>query len=336
MSAPPRTLVLLPPDLYRLLFDECADQELRRLAEVTFQVEERNLTAQELAQRLPGQEIVVTGWGTPRMTGSVLDRADRLRLVAHSAGSVKQVVSQELFDRGVRLTQASDAMAPAVAEHCLALSLAMLRYLPAYDRSLRAGEPWTVAQAPGFAVELASCRVGVVGASRTGTAFIRMVVPLAGEVVVSDPYLAEQRAAELGVRRCVLKELLRTSHLVAVHAPTTAATHHLLGTEEFALMRDGAILVNTARSWLVDEAALRAEVEAGRLRAAIDVFDEEPLPQDSPWRRLAGALLSPHVAGATVEARHRQGASVVEEIRRFVEGLPPRFEVRVEHLERLA
>lgn len=336
MSAGPRTLVLLPPALYRVLFDERSDAELRRLAEVTFQAEERNLTAEELARRLSGQEIVVSGWGTPRLAGSALDHADRLRLVTHSAGTVKPVVSPELFDRGVRVTQANNAMARAVAEHCLALCLAMLRYLPHYDRSLRAGDPWDVAQAPGFAYELASCRVGVVGASRTGSAFIHLVVPLAAEVVASDPYLTEQRAAELGVRRCELDELLRTSRVVALHAPTTDATHHLLGTKELAWLTDGAILVNTARSWLVDETALRAEVQSGRIRAAIDVFDEEPLPQDSPWRRLDGALLTPHVAGATVEARHRQGASVVEEIKRFVHGLPPQWEVRREDLEMLA
>ncbi|MBO0746275.1 MAG: hydroxyacid dehydrogenase [Candidatus Dormibacteraeota bacterium] len=336
MSAAPRTLVLLPPSLYRLLFDECADRDLRRIADVTFQEEERRLDAGELADRLPGQEIVVTGWGTPRLADPALRQADRLRLVAHSAGTVKPFVSPELFHRGVRVTQANDAMAIAVAEHCLALCLAMLRYLPSYDRSLRAGEPWQRAQAPGFAYELASSRVGVVGASRTGTAFIRMVTPLAGEVVVSDPYLSDERAAQLGVRRCGLEELLRTSRVVALHAPSTPATHHMVGATELSWMPDGAILVNTARSWLVDEAALRAELASGRITAAIDVFDQEPLPEDSPWRHLDGAFLTPHVAGATFEARRRQGDAVVEEIRRYVQGLPPRREVRREDLETVA
>lgn len=336
MSERPRTLVLLPPTLYRVLFDERADAELRRLAEVTFQTEERNLTAEELARRLPGEEVMVTGWGTPRLAGAALRQADRLRLVAHSAGTVKPVVSPELFELGVRVTQANDAMAVAVAEHCLALCLAMLRYLPHYDRTLRAGEGWPEAQAPGFAHELASSRVGVVGASRTGTAFIRMVTPLAGEVVVSDPYLTETRAEQLGVRRSDLEALLRTSRLVALHAPSTSATHHLLGAAELAWLQDGAILVNTARSWLVDEAALRAELATGRIRAAIDVFDEEPLPAGSPWRQLDDALLTPHVAGATFEARFRQGAAVVEEIRRYVQGEPPRREVRPEDLDKLA
>lgn len=336
MSAAPRTLVLLPPSLYRLLFDECADRDLRRIADLTFQSEERRLNSEELAQRLPDQEIVVTGWGTPRLADPALRQANRLRLVTHSAGTVKPFVSAELFERGVRVTQANDAMAVAVAEHCLALCLAMLRYLPRYDRSLRAGEPWERAQAPGFAYELASSRVGVVGASRTGTAFIRMVAPLAGEVVVSDPYLSEERAAELGVRRCGLEELLRTSRVIALHAPSTPSTHHMLGAAQLSWMRDGAILVNTARSWVVDEAALQAELASGRITAAIDVFDQEPMPEDSPWRHLDGALLTAHVAGATFEARHRQGDAVVEEIRRYVEGLPPRREVLREDLETVA
>ena len=336
MSNAPRTLVLLPPSLYRLLFDDGADRDLRQSTKVTFQEEERRLTPEEMAGRLPDQEIVVTGWGTPRLADPALRQATRLRLVAHSAGTVKPFVSPELFKRGVRVTQANDAMAIAVAEHCLALCLAMLRYLPQYDRSLRAGEGWERAQAPGFAYELASSRVGVVGASRCGTAFIRMITPLAGEVVVSDPYLTEERASELGVRRCGLEELLRTSRLVALHAPSTTATHHLLKAAELSWMPDGAVLVNTARSWLVDEAALQAELATGRISAAIDVFDQEPLPEDSPWRRLDGAFLTPHVAGATFEARHRQGAAVVEEIQRYVRGLPPRREVRREDLDTVA
>jgi phosphoglycerate dehydrogenase-like enzyme len=332
----PRTLVLLRPALYRLLFDEASDRELRRIADVEWQGVDRDLTPAELGDRLPGRDVVITGWGSPRLADPPLRRADRLRLLAHSAGTVKPFVSPELFARGIRVTQASEGMAVAVAEHCLALCLAMLRHLHRLDRGMRAGLPWDRPGAPALAEELASCRVGVVGASRTGIAFIRMVRPLAADVVVSDPYLPAVRAGELGVRRCELEELLRTSRLVALHAPSTPETRHMIGAPELSLMEDGAILVNTARSWLVDEAALGVELRRGRLRAAIDVFDEEPLPASSPLRGLDDALLTPHVAGATHEARLRQGRIVVAELERFVQGLPLRHEVSVDALAHLA
>ena len=154
-------------------------------------------------------------------------------------------------------------------------------------------------------------------------------------VSVADPLLTDAEAAALGVRRTDLDTLLRTARVVVLHAPVLPETRHLIGARELALMPDGASLVNTARSWLVDETALLAELRTGRLDAAIDVYDAEPLPADHPLRGLRNVLLTPHEAAGTVEGWRRQGDIVLAEIARYRSGRPLQHEVTRADLDRM-
>jgi len=335
-TSPYKIFVLLRPSLYQELFPHDADRALRELGRVVFHDEERNLTSDELAERIPGFDIVVTGWGTPPFTDEVLAAADRLRLIAHSAGSIKHMLPPAVFERGITVTHAASAIAPAVAEMSLLLTLLMLRKVHKLDRMLKAGGSWNEAKLAGMGQELAGMRVGVIGAGYTGRNFIRMLRALEAEVWVYDPYLSEERAGELGVRKVSLDELLQSCPVVSLHAPSTQETYHMIGARELGLLQEGAVLINTARSWLVDQDALLAELQTGRIQAALDVFDQEPLPADHPFRKLDNVFLTPHIAGATIQARHRQGRTVVEEIQRFLSGEPLQYQVTREMLDIMA
>jgi len=140
----------------------------------------------------------------------------------------------------------------------------------------------------------------------------------------------------LGVRKVGLAELLTHCPVVSLQAPSTQETYHMIGARELSLLQDGAILINTARSWLVDQEALLAELQSGRIQAALDVFDQEPLPVDHPFRQLDNVFLTPHVAAATFQARQRQGQIVVEEVRRFFSGQPLQYQVTLEKLAIMA
>jgi phosphoglycerate dehydrogenase-like enzyme len=126
------------------------------------------------------------------------------------------------------------------------------------------------------------------------------------------------------------------SDIASNHAPITPATHHLIGAREFALLRDHALFINTARAWTVDEAALVAELRRGRIWAALDVFEEEPLPRQSVWRALPNVFLTPHQAGATVETYREQGMAMVEDLERFFRGEPVHHQVLPESYPILA
>jgi len=266
--------------------------------------------------------VLITSWGVDRIDGPVLARFPRLELVAHTGATVKPYVSDELFDRGVVVTQAGAGMARAVGEVSLAFTLALLHRIPQLYDGLRAPGGWYDADAAGVQHEILGAPIAVIGASRTGRAYLALIRALGARPLLVDPTIDAAAAADLGAELVELDEALGRALVVAVHAPTLPETRHLIGARELALMPDGASLVNTARSWVVDERALLAEVRRGRIAAALDVFDEEPLPADSPLRGLPNLLLTPHRAAGTREGRLSQGRIVADEIEAFAAGRP--------------
>jgi phosphoglycerate dehydrogenase-like enzyme len=328
-----RVVVCVPPELRAQFFTDAVWRRLADAAELTVLDEHRDRTA--LAAALPGARALVTAWGAPRLDAGLLAVADRLELLAHTGSAVAPYVTEDAFQRGVRVTQAGDAMARPVAEVALAFTLALLHRIHRFDHAMRRGADWESAGQAPPRHELGASAVGVIGASRTGRAYIELVRAFGARVSVTDPFLSEADAAELGVRLLPLDELLRTSRVVAVHAPATEATRRMLGAPQLALLPDGAGLVNTARSWLVDEDALLAEVRGGRIDAALDVFDAEPLPAGHPFRQLPNVLLTPHQAAGTAECRERLGESAVTEVLRLLAGEEPLHPVDATALTRL-
>ncbi|TWD73217.1 phosphoglycerate dehydrogenase-like enzyme [Kribbella amoyensis] len=328
-----RVVMAATPSFREMVFAPADWGRIEALADLRVLDDPRD--AVSLVEALPEADVLITSWGAVPMTADVLAHAPRLRLIAHSASSVKHFVTDAVFDRGIRITQVGQAMARPVAEVALAFTLTMLHRIHRYDHAMHAGATWTDAIAAPPQHGITGSRIGVVGASRTGAEYIAMAVALGAEVVVYDPYLTDERAASFGVRRVELDELLRTSRAVVLHAPTLPETREMIGRRELALMPDGASLVNTARSWLIDSDALLDELRSGRIDAALDVFDEEPLPVDSPLRGLPNVLLTPHRAAGTVEGYLEMGELVADELERYAAGDALRFEVTAEALARM-
>lgn len=332
----PSALVLLTNHLYREIFDDTADAALRSMLTLRQPDSDDGWTAAAAAAALPGVEVLITGWGSPLISAEMLAQADRLRLIAHSAGSIKRLISPAAFERGIAVTSAASAIAEAVADYTLLLILLGLRHASRYDRGLRDGLPWAGPWAFGPTHLIARQRIGIVGASFVGRRVVQRLRPLGAELWLADPYLSDSEATALGVTRVELDDLLRGCPIVTLHAPTTAETRHLINAARLALLADDALLINTARSWLVDQTALLRELTAGRIRAALDVFDQEPLPLDSPFRQLENVFITPHIAGATIEARRLQGTTVVAEIQRFLANEPLHFAITAERLTIMA
>ena len=319
MSAP-RIVAVVSAELFTEFF---AEADTARLHALATHLGGSFVRVDRLADAvLDEARIVITSWGIGPFDAETLSALPRLELVAHTGASLKAFVTDELYDRGVVVTQAGAGMARPVAEVSLTFTLALLHRVPEMHNALRDGEGWYDAESAGVQHEILGAPIAVIGASRTGRAYLALIRALGAEPLLVDPTLDPATAAELGAELVSLDEALRRAQIVAVHAPTLPETHHLIGRRELALMRDGAGLVNTARSWLVDEQALIEELRTGRLSAAIDVFDEEPFAADSPFRSLSGVLLTPHRAAGTAEGRRRQGRIVVDEIAAFAEGRP--------------
>ena len=318
--AAPKIALLIPPARVSEVFTEEALARLGRLGRLV----RGDGTTQEIAADLPelllDADVAITGWGAPPIPAELF--GPKLRLVAHAAGSVKRLVPEEVVQRGVAVSHAAHVIADAVCEYALMLILVGLRRPHEMDAGMKGGAAWREAAYAG-ARTLAGRPVGVVGAGYVGRRVIRMLEALGADLAVYDPYARD--LATVG-----LDALFERSDVVTLHAPITPETRHLVGARQLGLLRDGALLVNVARSWLVDQESLLAELRRGRIWAALDVFDEEPLPADSPFRTLPNALISPHQAGYTRDTYQRQGLEMVQEVERFLKGEPLRHGIAPE------
>jgi len=179
--------------------------------------------------------------------------------------------------------------------------------------------------------------VGIVGASRIGRLVLERLRGFDFERLVFDPFLADADAAALGAEKVEdLDDLLRRSDVVSLHAPSLPETRHMIDRRRLALLRDGAVFVNTARGALVDGDALTAELASGRLDAVLDTTEPEILPADSPLYELPNVFLTPHIAGALGTETQRMATLALDEIERLAKGEPLAHEVRAEDWDRIA
>lgn len=330
----PRVAVLLSDSTREMVLSSAAEERLAEVADVTYAKGEPG--SWELAELVRDAVACLTGWGTPGLPAGLFEARPELRMVAHTAGSVRRLVPQDLVGHRIVVCQSAAVIAESVAELVILQMLSSLRELHLHDAGLRAGEPWPVLRERHPGRLLGAQTVGVVGASRTGEAVIRLLLAFGCRVLVVDPMRDDTWANEHGVELASLPTLLESADVVTLHVPLLPETEHLIGAAELARLRDGALLVNSARGGLVEPEALLAELRSGRIRAALDVFPREPLAVDDEWRTVPGTLISPHAAGHTLESHRKQGDAMVGEIRRFLAGEPLQYEVTAEMVTVLA
>ena len=285
---------------------------------------------------LADAEIIIGHWGCPTVDERALDMAPELRLLAYGAGSVKErnTVTPAVFDRGVVVTSAAAANAVPVAEYTLAVILLANKGAFLSREWLR--DPDGVDARRPRPVGNYAKRIGLIGASFVGRLLVELLRPFEVEVVVSDPFLTPAEAAGLGVAAVTLDELLSTADVVSVHAPLLPSTEDMIGRRELALMKDGAVLINTARGRIVVTDDLIAELQTGRISAVLDVTWPEPLPAGSPLLSLPNAFVTPHIAGTQGSEMARLADHLIDEIERYRDGRPPRYPVTAADLDRIA
>ncbi|MEU6249078.1 hydroxyacid dehydrogenase [Glycomyces sp. NPDC047010] len=267
---------------------------------------------------LADAEVVVSGWGAPKLDTAALDRAPRLHTVLHAAGSVKPLVADAGWER-LAVSSAADANALPVAEYTLAAILLAGKGVFALREAFRADRSFALGYIHPEVGNFGRT-VGIVGASRIGRRVLELLRPFDFRVLLADPYA--DPAEDLGAELVDLDRLVAEADIVSLHAPDLPETAGLLGAERFAAMKDGAVVVNTARGRLVDTDALVAELATGRISAVLDVTHPEPLPVDSPLFALPNVFLTPHVAGSQGNELARMGLYIVEEAERLAAGRP--------------
>lgn len=274
---------------------------------------------EEVAQRIAGAEAIVTN--KVRIGAELQAEAKKLRLIAAAATGVDNIDVEAARARGIAVCNVRGYAVNSVPEHVMSLLFALRRNLLAYHQAARDGT-WSRSEffcLHSYPIEdLAGSTLGVIGGGTLGQSVARLAQALGMQVLMS-----EQRGATLRTGRVAFEEVLRSSDAITLHLPLTPQTRGLIGKAEFALMKPTALLVNTARGGVVDEAALLDVLRSGKIAgAAMDVLSVEPPPSDHPLlvANLPNLIVTPHVAWASRQAQQKLADEVIENIAAFQRG----------------
>ena len=254
-----KTLIAITDkDLKRHFFPESVRQRLAAFTEVDWLEDLGTDAASAFAENIVHYDACLTSWGSPGFTRGLLDQADKLKYVGHIAGSVVSLLDPSVFERQITVSCANPVLALSTAEGTVAMMMAGAWDLNRFNRKLQQGE-WSNNNRD-TVTGLSGQSVGIIGYGEISRNVISMLKGFPVTVKLASRYCTQEQAENLGVELCSLEELLSSCRIISIHSTLTPSSTGMLGPEELALIQDGALLVNTARAEIVDEAALLAEL----------------------------------------------------------------------------
>jgi D-3-phosphoglycerate dehydrogenase / 2-oxoglutarate reductase len=285
------------------------------------------LSPEEITQIIPEYDAIMIRSGT-KLTKEIIEAGKNLKIIGRAGVGVDNVDVPTATRQGIVVVNSPEGNTIAAAEHTLAMMLALSRFIPDANVSLKSGK-WDRKSYTG--VEVYKKTLGVIGLGKIGSHVATVARAMDMKLLAYDPFLTAERAEKLGVNLVELEILLRESDYITLHLPKTKETYHLIDAARIEIMKPGVRIVNCARGGIIDEAALAKALQSGRIAgAAIDVFENEPLEADSPLREIGSQLiLTPHLGASTEEAQANVAIDVAEQIRDVLLGLPARAAVNI-------
>ena len=319
-----KAIYLLGADPYSWIYGEPERQRIAQLVDIYAPPQTPDSVAENPAV-LAEAEVLLSGWGCPRLTAELLDAAPNLKLVLYGAGTIKSLVTDEFWARGIPIVSAWHGNAVPVSEFSLAHILLALKSVWQHVHLLRSEKAWRrLPIAGGY-----ESTVGLVSLGAIGKIMVQRLHTFDVKVIAYDPFVTAEQGAALGVEMVSLDELFRRADVVSVHTPWLKETEGLITGAHIASMKPYSTFINTSRGAVVCETEM-LDVLKDRpdLVAVIDVTYPEPPAPDSPLYTLPNVLLTPHIAGAIHNECRRMGQMMIAELERFLAGHRP--------LERLA
>jgi D-3-phosphoglycerate dehydrogenase len=269
------------------------------------------MTKEELIKVIPEYEGLLVRSAT-KVTADVIQAGTRLKVIGRAGIGIDNVDVEAASKRGIVVMNAPDGNVITTAEHAMAMMLSMARNIPAANSSVKSDKKWSPKDFMG--VELYCKTLGIIGLGRIGSVVAERAKGFQMKVVVYDPFITDEHAANLGVERADLKGLLERADFITLHTPKLPGKY-LLGKEEFAMMKPGMRIVNCARGGLIDEAALLEAIKSKKVaQVALDVYDKEPVPTDSPLLGVEQIICTPHLGASTEEAQEKVAIAICDQI----------------------
>ena len=303
-----------------LVSDPLSEEGVRKL-ETEMEVDViTNLSPEELVERIKDYDALAIRSGT-KVPAEEIAAADKLKVIGRAGVGVDNVDIDAATKKGIIVVNTPGGNTISAAEHTIAMMLSLARNIPLANTSLKAGE-WNRKRYTG--VEVYNKTLGIVGLGRIGAEIASRMKAFGMRILAYDPFVTEERAADLGIRLATLDEIFRESDFITVHTPLTKETRNLIDEDQFKIMKPGVRLINCARGGIINEEALAKAVAEGRVAgAAIDVFTKEP-PAGNPLLDQSGVIVTPHLGASTAEAQVNVAVAVAEQILAVARGeLPP-------------
>ncbi|HEX9695498.1 MAG TPA: phosphoglycerate dehydrogenase [Actinomycetota bacterium] len=299
------------------------------LLQAEFDVDVRtDLTRDELLSVIGDYDALIVRSAT-QADAELIGLAPTLKVIGRAGIGLDNVDVEAATKAGIVVVNAPTSNVISAAEHTIALMLSQARNIPRADASMRAGK-WERSRFEG--VELHGKTLAILGLGRIGTLVAQRALAFGMKVIAFDPYVARQRAAQMGVEVVdTLEDALSRADFVTLHLPKTTETASLIGAHELALMKPNARIVNASRGGMIDETALAEAVREGRIGgAALDVYESEPPSEDMPARAEPAIVLTPHLGASTEEAQEKAGVTIAEQVRLALRGELAQYAVNVD------
>jgi len=299
--------------------------------EVIWNKTKDHFTKEEVLERIGDVDAIITRWGSVKIDADIIENAPKLKLVAHLCGTVRPFVSEELYEKGIKVISANDKLfSESVAEAALVYAIMSLRRIDELLRNISnfRADGWGK---PKKRRGLFDKSVGIIGFGSVAEHFVKLLQPFRCKIKVFTPIISKEKLNEYKMKRADLEEIFSTCDVISIHSAYNEQTHHMIDKKLLQKIKQDAVLVNTARGGIIDEAALTEELKKGNFFAVLDVFEKEPLPSESPLYDLENVIIMPHKGGPTPDRLKHIASAIIDEMQGFlIEGKPLKNEISKE------
>ena len=328
-----KVFVSIPKDTE--VFNTFVSKEVReymeKQVEVKYSPYERQVTAEQFSEQVKDCDAVLTGWGHPQITYDMV-KGTNIKLIVHTGGSVGSLVTQDIYENGIRVLSGNLMYAESVAEGVIAYILMGLRHLPDYVYRVKDGG-WRMSG--DYSKGLLDRTVGIIGFGAISKFLVRKLQVFNAKLKLYSSYPIDgQILKECHAEQVPLEEALKCD-VVSLHSSMSERTRGMIGAEQFKLIKDGALFLNTARGHVVDEPAMIAALKEKRFDAVLDVYYNEPLEADSELRSLDNVYCMPHMAGPTTDRRPVITKRLIDNLKLYEEGKEMPLEISREFAARM-
>ncbi|MFB1050702.1 hydroxyacid dehydrogenase [Paraliobacillus sp. JSM ZJ581] len=281
-------------------------------------------------------EVIFSGWGAPVFDQAFLDETPHLEAIFYAAGTMKKLLTEEVWKRGIKVTTANKANSIPVAEFTLSEILFSLKNGWQLSKQFKEEKSYLNGMLQPL-IGAYQSTVGIISLSQIGRKVVDLLQNFDIEVLAYDPFVEEEEARRLNVTLCSLTDIFKKSDVVSLHSPLLPSTKHMITREHFLLMKKNATFINTARGAIVEENELIEVLqERSDITALLDVTNPEPPVKDSPLYTLPNVILTPHIAGSSGNERARLGAFMLDEIKRYTNGNSLQHEITEQTYKNMA